>query len=74
MSTKVSASQSEEIALDKTVKVGGKLVIACGAATVTIDKSGMITVEGTGLAVKSNRPMRPSHTLAWVASRTMSFV
>jgi type VI secretion system secreted protein VgrG len=53
MSTTVGSNQSTEVSLEKTLTVGEKLTITCGDATVTIEKSGAITIAGKDLTVKA---------------------
>jgi type VI secretion system secreted protein VgrG len=51
MVTMVGASQTEEIQVDKKIKVGSKIVIECGDAKVTIEKNGDIKVEGKAISL-----------------------
>lgn len=53
MSGKVGGSQTEDVKLDRTITVGDKLVIEVGAAKVTIEKSGKVTISGGPIEVQS---------------------
>ncbi|MFT3766879.1 MAG: type VI secretion system tip protein TssI/VgrG [Minicystis sp.] len=51
---KVGSDHQEEAGLARTIKAGDKVVIECGAAKVTIEKNGNITIEGANLSVKTD--------------------
>jgi type VI secretion system secreted protein VgrG len=50
-STSVSGNQSSNVGGDKTVVVGKKVVVTCGEASITLEKSGKITVSGKDITV-----------------------
>ncbi|MFO0828494.1 MAG: type VI secretion system tip protein TssI/VgrG [Phycisphaerales bacterium] len=54
MNTTVALVQMEEVGITKTVVVGNKVQVTCGAAKVTLEKSGKITVEGQDITVKAS--------------------
>ena len=62
MSTTVGSNQSTEVSLEKTLTVGEKLTITCGDATVTIEKSGAITIAGKDLTVKATGDVKVEAT------------
>ncbi|APR82344.1 VgrG protein [Minicystis rosea] len=54
VTVKVGGDHQDEAGLGRTIKAGDKVVIECGAAKVTIEKNGNITIEGANLAVKTD--------------------
>jgi len=54
----VEKDSKEEVHEKKTLIVGKKLAIQCGDATITIEKSGNITVQGKKLVVKGDGPIQ----------------
>jgi type VI secretion system secreted protein VgrG len=55
MTTKVGTSQTETVGTTKIVTVGEKLELICGAASITLEKSGKITMKGTELELDGKK-------------------
>jgi type VI secretion system secreted protein VgrG len=53
MTTAVGSNETTDVKLNKSLTVGEKLTITCGDATITVEKSGAITISGKDLTVKA---------------------
>jgi type VI secretion system secreted protein VgrG len=62
MSTAVGSNQTTDVSLEKKLTVGEKLTIVCGDATVTIEKSGAVTIAGKDLSVKATGDVKVEAT------------
>lgn len=66
MNTTVALAQTEEVGLMKSVIVGGPLTVtsatsitfSCGASSITMDASGVITISGTAFDFSAMGPVR----------------
>ena len=54
MTTMVGGSSSESVSKTKTVAVGEKITIQCGASIITMDKDGNIAISGKDLTVTAS--------------------
>jgi type VI secretion system secreted protein VgrG len=70
LTAKVGASSSEQIELDKTIKAGEKVIIECGSAKITVEKSGNITIVGAKITVNASAEMKLSAQKFEVASQS----
>ena len=57
MSTTVGGDQKEDIKLTKTVTAGDRIEIACGKASLVLEKSGKVTISGTEIDLLSDGPI-----------------
>jgi type VI secretion system secreted protein VgrG len=62
MTTAVGSNQASDVKLNKTLTVGEKLTITCGDATITIEKSGAVTISGKDLSVKATGDVKVEAT------------
>jgi type VI secretion system secreted protein VgrG len=62
MTTAVGSDQSTDVKLNKTLTVGEKLTITCGDATITVEKSGAITISGKDISVKATGDVKVEAT------------
>ena len=51
MALTVGGASTEEVKLDKTIKVGSKVVLQCGDTTITVEKNGAVKIEGKNIAI-----------------------
>ncbi|APR76628.1 VgrG protein [Minicystis rosea] len=51
MALTVGGASTEEVKLDKAIKVGTKVVLQCGDTTITVEKSGAVKIEGKNIAI-----------------------
>jgi type VI secretion system secreted protein VgrG len=62
MTTAVGSNQTSDIKLEKKLTVGEKLTITCGDATITIEKSGAVTISGKDISVKATGDVKVEAT------------
>lgn len=66
MNTTVALAQTEEVGLLKSVTVGGPLIVSsttsitftCGASSITMDASGVVTISGTAFDFSADGPVQ----------------
>jgi len=68
----VGAAMSMSAGTTKTISAGEKIVITCGAASVTLDSSGQITLAGTEIALASSGPVSITGTKVTIAGTEVS--
>ena len=62
MTTAVGADQATDVKLNKTLTVGEKLTITCGDVTITVEKSGAVTIDAKDLTVTATGKVKVDAT------------